>query len=80
MIVVALVLLSQLEVDTPYWLIAIVIFLADHPVTGGYPVIAVVVPEDLPRAAQLPPGVSVRFTIIDSPRPANAPQTSGESA
>lgn len=57
-----------------------VLFLADHPVTGGYPVIAVVVPEDLPRAAQLPPGVSVRFTIIDSPRPANAPQTSGESA
>ncbi|MHC6223024.1 5-oxoprolinase subunit B/C family protein [Arthrobacter sp. MMS24-S77] len=42
-----------------------VLFLADHPVTGGYPVIAVVVPEDLPTAAQLPPGHSVRFTIVD---------------
>ncbi|MGO4585085.1 5-oxoprolinase/urea amidolyase family protein [Arthrobacter sp. 2RAF6] len=42
-----------------------VLFLGDHPVTGGYPVIAVVVPEDLPTAAQLPPGHSVRFTIVD---------------
>ncbi|MGO4474068.1 5-oxoprolinase/urea amidolyase family protein [Arthrobacter sp. M-10] len=42
-----------------------VLFLADHPVTGGYPVIAVVVPEDLPTAAQLPPGHTVRFTIVD---------------
>ena len=38
-----------------------VLFLADHPVTGGYPVIAVVVPEDLPLAAQLVPGQRVRF-------------------
>lgn len=44
-----------------------VLFLADHPVTGGYPVIAVVVPEDLPLAAQLPPGHSVRFHIVDRP-------------
>lgn len=42
-----------------------VLFLADHPVTGGYPVIAVVVPEDLPTAAQLPPGHHVRFTLVD---------------
>ena len=42
-----------------------VLFLADHPVTGGYPVIAVVVPEDLATAAQLPPGHTVRFTIVD---------------
>jgi biotin-dependent carboxylase-like uncharacterized protein len=42
-----------------------VLFLADHPVTGGYPVIAVVVPEDLPLAAQLPPGHHVKFTIVD---------------
>lgn len=42
-----------------------VLFLADHPVTGGYPVIAVVVPEDLPAAAQLPPGRRVRFAIVD---------------
>jgi biotin-dependent carboxylase-like uncharacterized protein len=42
-----------------------VLFLADHPVTGGYPVIAVVIPEDLPTAAQLPPGWRVRFTVVD---------------
>ena len=42
-----------------------VLFLADHPVTGGYPVIAVVVPEDLPVAAQLPPGQHVRFSVVD---------------
>lgn len=57
-----------------------VLFLADHPVTGGYPVIGVVVPEDLPLAAQLPPGSAVRFTLLDSPRPAHAPETPGESA
>ncbi|CEA09720.1 KipI antagonist [Arthrobacter saudimassiliensis] len=42
-----------------------VLFLADHPVTGGYPVIAVVVPEDLPVAAQLPPGHALRFVFVD---------------
>ncbi|WP_243743614.1 biotin-dependent carboxyltransferase family protein [Brevibacterium luteolum] len=40
-----------------------VLFLADHPVTGGYPVIATVIAEDLDLAAQLPPGAEVRFTI-----------------
>src|SRR5690606_42084462 len=29
-----------------------VVFLADHPTTGGYPVIAVVHPDDLPAAAR----------------------------
>jgi KipI family sensor histidine kinase inhibitor len=38
-----------------------VVFLADHPVTGGYPVIAVVDESDLPLLAQLPPGRRVRF-------------------
>ena len=38
-----------------------VLFLADHPVTGGYPVAAVVVDEDVDRAAQLRPGQQVRF-------------------
>lgn len=38
-----------------------VLFLADHPVTGGYPVLAVVVTADLPAAAQLRPGDGVRF-------------------
>ncbi|WP_460801367.1 5-oxoprolinase subunit C family protein [Nocardioides pacificus] len=39
-----------------------VVFLADHPVTGGYPVVAVVVDEDVDRAAQVRPGEQVRFT------------------
>jgi biotin-dependent carboxylase-like uncharacterized protein len=38
-----------------------VLFLADHPVTGGYPVLAVVAIADLPAAAQLRPGDTLRF-------------------
>jgi biotin-dependent carboxylase-like uncharacterized protein len=38
-----------------------VIFLADHPVTGGYPVLGVVVAKDLPLAAQCRPGQRLRF-------------------
>lgn len=38
-----------------------VLFLADHPVTGGYPVLAVVTTVDLSAAAQLRPGDEVRF-------------------
>ncbi len=41
-----------------------VIFLRDQPVTGGYPVIAVLEPESLDMAAQLPPGALVRFHLI----------------
>lgn len=40
-----------------------IVFLADHPPTGGYPVIAVVTGADLPVAAQLRPGDSVRFRL-----------------
>jgi allophanate hydrolase subunit 2 len=40
-----------------------VVFLADHPTTGGYPVIGVVDRADLPGAAQAPPGTPVRFTL-----------------
>ena len=39
-----------------------VLFLADHPVTGGYPVLAVVVTADQPAAAQFRPGDTFRFT------------------
>lgn len=38
-----------------------VVFLADHPPTGGYPVIGVVDPDDLWQCAQLRPGEEVRF-------------------
>ncbi|WP_157246330.1 biotin-dependent carboxyltransferase family protein [Nonomuraea typhae] len=40
-----------------------IVFLADHPPTGGYPVIGVVRAADLPVAAQLRPGGDVRFTL-----------------
>lgn len=38
-----------------------ILFLVDHPVVGDHPVIAVVLPADLPVAAQLGPGHRVRF-------------------
>ncbi len=38
-----------------------VLFLADHPVTGGYPVIAIVAQDDIPLAAQARPGTRLRF-------------------
>ncbi|MDX2595720.1 biotin-dependent carboxyltransferase family protein [Streptomyces sp. WI03-4A] len=41
-----------------------VVFLADHPTTGGYPVIAVVRAADLPAAAQAAPGTPVRFVPV----------------
>jgi len=41
-----------------------VVFLNDHPTTGGYPVVAVVVPEDLPTCAQLRPGDRVRLELL----------------
>ncbi|WP_144672278.1 5-oxoprolinase/urea amidolyase family protein [Arthrobacter sp. U41] len=44
-----------------------VLFLADHPITGGYPVIAVVVDSQLDRAAQVPIGGKIRFRWAASP-------------
>lgn len=38
-----------------------VLFLADHPLTGGYPVIATLRPEALDLAGQIPPGARIRF-------------------
>ncbi|MEU9270330.1 biotin-dependent carboxyltransferase family protein [Streptomyces sp. NPDC048251] len=41
-----------------------VVFLADHPTTGGYPVIGVVRAGDLAAAAQAVPGTPVRFVAV----------------
>jgi biotin-dependent carboxylase-like uncharacterized protein len=41
-----------------------VLFLADHPLTGGYPVIAAVASHHLDLAAQLPVGSRLRFRVI----------------
>ena len=41
-----------------------VIFLADHPVTGGYPVAAVLLDHDIDRIAQAVPGQRVRIVLV----------------
>ncbi|MFF5706452.1 biotin-dependent carboxyltransferase family protein [Streptomyces sp. NPDC012794] len=51
-----------------------VVFLADHPVTGGYPVVGVVPPGPaLDAAAQARPGLPVRFVPATQGRPRRAP-------
>ncbi|WP_402469548.1 5-oxoprolinase subunit B/C family protein [Isoptericola aurantiacus] len=40
-----------------------VLFLADHPLTGGYPVVAAVPTSDLWLAGQAPPGARLRFRV-----------------
>ncbi len=42
-----------------------VLFLADHPLTGGYPVVATVAEYHLDLAGQLPVGAAVRFRPVD---------------
>jgi biotin-dependent carboxylase-like uncharacterized protein len=42
----------------------LVVFLADHPTTGGYPVIAVLDPSGFSACAQAAPGASVRFRLV----------------
>ncbi len=44
-----------------------IMLLADHPTTGGYPVIAVVHSDDLPLAAQLRPGQQIRLQALPQP-------------
>ena len=41
-----------------------ILFLANHPTTGGYPVVAVVAGPDLPLAAQARPGTRLRFRLV----------------
>ncbi|RYF22827.1 MAG: 5-oxoprolinase subunit PxpB [Comamonadaceae bacterium] len=50
-----------------------VLFLADHPLTGGYPVIAVVAPYHLDRAGQIPVNAWVRFNPITAFEPVTRP-------
>ncbi|HWC21577.1 MAG TPA: biotin-dependent carboxyltransferase family protein [Flexivirga sp.] len=45
----------------------LVVFLADHPTTGGYPVIGVVDADDLDQLAQCAPGTQVRFAVRPAP-------------
>jgi allophanate hydrolase subunit 2 len=41
-----------------------IVMLADHPTTGGYPVLAVVDPRDLAEVAQAAPGTMLRFVRL----------------
>jgi biotin-dependent carboxylase-like uncharacterized protein len=41
-----------------------IVMLANHPTTGGYPVVAVVDPDDIPIAAQSRPGAVLRFLPV----------------
>jgi len=41
-----------------------IVMLADHPTTGGYPVLAVVDPRDLGEVAQAAPGTMLRFVRL----------------
>ncbi|MBW0104254.1 biotin-dependent carboxyltransferase family protein [Pseudonocardia sp. KRD291] len=41
-----------------------VVFLADHPTTGGYPVIGVLEPDDVAVLAQARPGSTVRIAVV----------------
>jgi biotin-dependent carboxylase-like uncharacterized protein len=43
-----------------------VLFLSDHPLTGGYPVIGVVARHHLDRAGQTPIGARIRFNPVAS--------------
>src|SRR5438552_15926859 len=43
----------------------LIVSLADHPTTGGYPVIATVITADQPLLAQARPGDTVRFREVD---------------
>lgn len=44
------------------------VFLADHPTTGGYPVIAVMVDADVDKLAQARPGQRLRFRPVPAVR------------
>jgi allophanate hydrolase subunit 2 len=53
------------------------VFLADHPTTGGYPVVAVVHPDDVWRCAQLRPGEPLRFRADRQLKRSSSAVTSG---
>jgi KipI family sensor histidine kinase inhibitor len=56
-----------------------VLFLADHPLTGGYPVIAAVAPYHLDRAGQIPVGAWLRFNPIRAFEELSAATAPGEA-
>ena len=55
-----------------------VLFGPDHPLTGGYPIIASV--DDVDLAAQLSPGVKIRFTTSSAPPSAGSETATADDA
>src|SRR5690606_40604753 len=54
-----------------------VLFLPDHPLTGGYPIIGALTDRCLDLAGQLPPGARIRFRVVDPSAPAARGPSSG---
>ena len=50
-----------------------VLFLADHPLTGGYPVIGCIAPWHLDLAGQIPVGAHIRFHTVADFHPMDTP-------
>lgn len=57
-----------------------VLFLPDHPLTGGYPIIGALTDRCLDLAGQLPPGARIRFRIVDPGEPGRCPSASASRA
>ena len=56
------------------------LFLPDHPLTGGYPIIGALTDRCLDLAGQLPPGARIRFRIVDPGEPGRCPSASASRA
>jgi biotin-dependent carboxylase-like uncharacterized protein len=54
-----------------------VLFLPDHPLTGGYPIIGALTDRCLDLAGQLPPGARIRFRAVTPSAPAAGVPSSG---
>ena len=50
-----------------------VLFLADHPLTGGYPVIGCIAPWHLDLTGQIPVGARIRFNVVAGFDPVSLP-------
>ncbi|MFT8637160.1 MAG: urea amidolyase family protein [Pseudoclavibacter sp.] len=57
-----------------------VVLMADHPVTGGYPVIACVASWHLSRLAQVPAGTGARFRKVGGAVPSASEQSGPQAA
>ena len=57
-----------------------VLFLPDHPLTGGYPIIGALTDRCLDLAGQLPPGARIRFRVVDPAEQRRSPSETASRA